>query len=59
MRDSRGAYRVLEGKHVVKRPLRRPRSKWDGNIKMDLHEAGWEAWTGVVCLRAGTGGGLL
>jgi hypothetical protein len=31
-------YRVLVGKPEEKRPLGRPRGKWDDNIKMDLHE---------------------
>jgi hypothetical protein len=30
------------------------------NIKMDLQEVGWKgAWTGLIWLRIGTGGGLL
>jgi len=33
-------YRVLVGKPVGKRPLGRPRRRWEGNIKMDLQEAG-------------------
>ena len=32
--------RVLVGKPEVKRPLARPRSRWDDNIKMDLQEVG-------------------
>jgi hypothetical protein len=28
-------------------------------IKMDLQEVGWGAWTGLIWLRIGTGGGLL
>jgi hypothetical protein len=36
----RGVYRVLVGKHEGKRPLGRPRSRWEGNIKMDLQEVG-------------------
>ena len=31
-------YRGLVGKHEGKRPLGRPRSKWEGNIKLDLQE---------------------
>ena len=38
--DSKGAYRVLVGKTKGKRPLGRPRSRWDDNIKMDLREVG-------------------
>ena len=41
-----------------RRPLERPRRKWEDNIKMDLQKVGW-GWTGLSCLRIGTGGGLL
>jgi hypothetical protein len=34
----------------------RPRRRWEGNIKMDLQEVGWGAWTGLMSLRIGTGG---
>jgi hypothetical protein len=33
-------YRVLVGKPEGKRPLGRPRRRWDDNIKMDLQEVG-------------------
>jgi len=33
-----GAYRVLMGKPEGKRPLGRPRRRWEDNIKMDLQE---------------------
>jgi hypothetical protein len=36
----RGTYRVLVGKHEGKRPLGRPRHRWEDNIKMDLQEVG-------------------
>ena len=36
----RGIYRVLVGKPEGKRPLGRPRSRWEDNIKMDLQEVG-------------------
>jgi hypothetical protein len=32
---------------------------YSSNIKMDLQEVGWGAWTGLIWLRIGTGGGLL
>jgi hypothetical protein len=41
MERERGAYRVLMGKPGGKRPLGRPRHRWEGNIKMDLKEVGW------------------
>jgi hypothetical protein len=35
-----GVYRVLVGKPEDKRPLRRPRCKWEDIIRMDLQEVG-------------------
>ena len=35
------AYRVLVGRREGKRPLERPRCRWEDNIKMDLQEVGW------------------
>jgi hypothetical protein len=40
MRWWRGVYRVLVGKSERKRPLGRPRHRWEDNIKMDLQEVG-------------------
>jgi hypothetical protein len=36
----RGVYRALVGKPEGKRPLGRPRKRWEDNIKMDLHKLG-------------------
>jgi hypothetical protein len=36
----RGVYRVLVGRLEGKRPLGRPRRRWEDNIKMDLREKG-------------------
>jgi hypothetical protein len=38
--ERRGAYSVLVGKLEGRRPLRRPRRKWEDNIKIDLREVG-------------------
>jgi len=38
--DRRSVYRVLVGKPEGKRPLGRPRRRWEDNIKMDLQEVG-------------------
>ena len=38
MGERRGVYRVLVGKPGGKRPLGRPRRRWEDNIKMDLKE---------------------
>ena len=43
--ESRGAYRVLVRKPEAKRPLGRPRHRWEDNIKVHIREAGLEAWT--------------
>jgi hypothetical protein len=59
MGEGRGAYRVLAGRPEGRRPLGRPRHRWEDNIKMDLQEVGWGAWTGLIWLRISTGGGLL
>ena len=40
MEQSRNAYRVLVGKPEGKRPLGRPRHRWEDNIKMVLKEVG-------------------
>ena len=40
MGQVRGVYRVLVGKPEGKRPLGRPRRRWEDNIKMDLQEVG-------------------
>jgi hypothetical protein len=40
MGEVRGVYRVLVGKAEGKRPLGRPNSRWEDNIKMDLQEVG-------------------
>jgi len=38
MGEWRGVYRVLVGKPEGKRPVGRPRCRWEANIKMDLQE---------------------
>ena len=40
MGEGRGVYRVLVRKPEGNRSLRRPRCRWEDNIKMDLHEVG-------------------
>jgi len=58
MGERRGLYRVLVGKPEGKRPLRRPRRRWEDNIKMVLQEVGCGGlWTGLLWI--GTGGGHL
>jgi len=40
MAEGRGVHRVLVGKPERKRPLGRPRRRWENTIKMDLREVG-------------------
>jgi hypothetical protein len=40
MEEERGVHKVLVGKPEGKRPLGRPRRRWEYNIKMDLQEVG-------------------
>jgi hypothetical protein len=57
--EGRGAYRILVGRPEGRRQLGRPMHRWEYNIKMDLQEVGWGAWTGLIWLSIGTGGWLL
>jgi len=43
MGKGRGVFRVLVGKPEGKRPLGRPRRRWEDNIKMDIQEVGCES----------------
>jgi len=40
MREGRIIYRILVGRTEGKRPLGRPRRRWENNIKMDLRKIG-------------------
>jgi hypothetical protein len=59
MGERRGLYRVLVGKPGGKRPLGRPRFRWEDNIKTGLQEVRCGVWIGSSWLRIGTGGGHL
>jgi hypothetical protein len=50
MGEGRGVYRVLVGKLEGKRPLGRPRCRWEDNIRMDLQEVrcGCVDWIGLA-----------
>jgi hypothetical protein len=43
----RKVYKVLMGKLEGKSPLKRPRCRWEGGIRMDLWEIGWWGGGGV------------
>ena len=59
MEEGRGVHKVLVGKPEGKRPLGRPRRRWEDNIKMDLQEVRGVVGAGWSWLRIGTGGGRL
>jgi hypothetical protein len=60
MGEVRGAYNILVGKPEGRRPLERPRRKWEDNIRMDLGKMGfgdvdwihlaqdWDRWRALV-----------
>ena len=50
MGERREVYRVLVGKPEGKKPLGRPRRRWDDNIKMNLQEVGCGCmdWIGLA-----------
>jgi hypothetical protein len=53
MSEGRGVYRVLVGKPEGKRPLGRPRRRWEDNIRMDLQDVGCgcEDWIRLAQVR--------
>jgi hypothetical protein len=59
MGEERNVYRVLVGKPEGRRPLGRPRRRWEDGIRMDLREIDWGVQNGSSWLGIGTGGGLL
>jgi hypothetical protein len=59
MDENRNAYRILTGKPEGKRPLRRPRCRWEDNIRMDLREIGCGGMDRIIWIRMETSGGFL
>jgi len=55
MGEDRGVHKVLVGKPEGKRPLEKPRRRWEDNIKMDLQEVEGVVGTGWSWLSIGTG----
>ena len=43
MEEGRTAFKILTGNPTEKRPLRRPRRRWEDNIRMDLEKIGIKA----------------
>jgi hypothetical protein len=56
--EKRGVFNVLVREPEGKRPIGRPRYRWEDDIKMDLQEVGRGACTGLIWLRR-TGSKLL
>jgi hypothetical protein len=55
MGEERGMHSVLVGKPEGKRPMGRPRRRWEDDIRMDLQEVGWielaqdrDRWRAIV-----------
>jgi hypothetical protein len=59
MGEERKVFKVLVGKPEGRRPLGRPRRRWEDGIRMDLREIDLGVWIGFDCLRTGAGGVLL
>jgi len=55
MGERRGIYRVLVGKPEGKRPLGRPRRRWEDNIRWIFRKWDVGVWAGSSRLRIGTG----
>ena len=51
MEDGRRTFKILTDTLTVKRPLGRPRRRWEDNIRMDLKETGIKRGIGFVGLR--------
>ena len=52
MEEGRSAFKILTGKPIGKRPLGRPRRRWEDNIRMDLEG---ESMRGIGFIRLGIG----
>ena len=51
MEEGRSAFKILTGKPTGKKPLKRPRRRWEDNIRMDLEEIGIDARNWVYSTR--------
>jgi hypothetical protein len=58
MGEGRGVYRVSVGRPEGKRPLGRPKSRWEDNIKLGLRELESMGRIGFSWLRIESSGGL-
>ena len=53
LEECKNAFKILTGKPAGKRPLERPRRRWEDNIRMDLEEICINAGIGLIWLRIG------
>ena len=51
MEEGRSAFKMLKCKPTEKRPVGRPRRRWEDNIRMDLEEIDISAGIGLIRLR--------
>ena len=49
MKEGRSSFKILTGTPTGKRPLGRPRRRWEDNIRMDLKEIGINMRNWVIC----------
>jgi hypothetical protein len=59
MGKMRNVYKIYVGKPERKKPIRRPRHRWEDNIKWVLRKEGGREWPGFIWLNIQTGGRLL
>jgi hypothetical protein len=59
MGEERKVFKVLVGKPEEKRPLGRPRRRWEDGITMNLWKSGCGVWSGFNWLSIGAGGGKM
>jgi hypothetical protein len=59
MGEGRGVYRVLVGRPEGKKPLGRPRSRWEDNIKLYPGEIGIDGANWIQQVQDRSSGGLL
>ena len=50
MEEGRNGFKILTGKSKGKRPLERPMSRWENNVRMDRREMGVKREIGVIRL---------
>jgi hypothetical protein len=57
--EGRSVYRVLVAKYEGKRPLGRPRRRWEDMLRWIFRKCDLGVWVGLNWLRIETGGGQL